>query len=350
VIFSGRRATNIALKPLKNMTNIHEEKFMQSQLKLSTEVQELLICPLCKTKLEPIGEDFVCRNTKCKTHFPIVNGIPVVINETSSIFSIDDFVSQRSTTFDLQNLQGSKLKEALKKLIPSISRDTKSKQNYDKFANLLLSQSTEPRILVVGGGILGIGMESLLSHHSIELIESDVSFGPRTTIICDAHDIPFEKNSFDGVIVQVVLEHVADPYKCVEEIHRVLKEDGLVYAETPFLQQVHMGRYDFTRFTHLGHRRLFRRFEEIDSGIVSGPGTVLAQSFQYFLMSLTKSKAIKKIINVFSRYLFFHLKYFDYLIDEASLIDGASCFYFIGKKSIHTLSDKELIKLYRGPM
>ena len=32
--------------------------------------------------------------------------------------------------------------------------------------------------------------------------------------------------------------------------NKVLKEGGLVNAETP-LQQVHEGRYDFTRFTYL---------------------------------------------------------------------------------------------------
>ncbi len=41
-------------------------------------------------------------------------------------------------------------------------------------------------------------------------------------LICDAHDIPFADRSFDGVIVQAVLEHVVDPFRCCEEIHRVL--------------------------------------------------------------------------------------------------------------------------------
>ncbi len=82
--------------------------------------------------------------------------------------------------------------------------------------------------------------------------------------------------SFDGVICQAVLEHVLDPYRCVEEIHRVLRPNGLVYAETPFMQQVHGGTHDFTRFTHLGHRRLFRKFAEVDSGVVCGPGMALA--------------------------------------------------------------------------
>ena len=53
----------------------------------------------------------------------------------------------------------------------------------------------------------------------------------------------------------------------MKEIYRVLKSDGIVYIETPFMQQVHGGKYDFTRFTYLGHRRLFARFQEIESGI-----------------------------------------------------------------------------------
>ena len=37
---------------------------------------------------------------------------------------------------------------------------------------------------------------------------------------------------------------------------------GIVYAETPFMQQVHEGAYDFTRYTVLGHRYLFKKFKQ----------------------------------------------------------------------------------------
>jgi hypothetical protein len=54
------------------------------------------------------------------------------------------------------------------------------------------------------------------------------------------------------------------PRAFVGEIWRVLREGGLVHAETPFLQQVHAGGpHDFVRFTSSGRRHLFRRFEEI---------------------------------------------------------------------------------------
>jgi hypothetical protein len=135
----------------------------------------------------------------------------------------------------------------------------------------------------------------------------------------------------------------------VEEIHRVLKKQGLVYAETPFMQQVHMGRYDFTRFTYLGHRRLFREFEEIDSGATAGPGTVLAWSYKYFLLSFASSKALTRLIMIFAHLTSFYLKYFDYyLIHKAGTLDAASGFYFMGRKGGQALSDRDLIKLYRG--
>ena len=34
--------------------------------------------------------------------------------------------------------------------------------------------------------------------------------------------------SFDGVMIQAVLEHVLEPTRVVAEIHRVLKPDGLL--------------------------------------------------------------------------------------------------------------------------
>ncbi len=320
---------------------------MQSQINISQPVQELLCCPICRSKLKLAEKQFECTNSECAANFPIVDGIPVLINEESSVFSIDDFVSQRKLFYE--NVAEDKLKQTVRRLIPKIGKNIKGAINYSRLSDVLLSQSTSPRVLVIGGSILGQGMESFAHNAAIDLVESDVAFGPRTRLICDAHDIPFENESFDGVIVQAVLEHVVDPYRCSAEIHRVLKKEGVLYAETPFMQQVHGGRYDFTRFTHLGHRRLFRRFEEIDSGAVCGPGMALAWSYQYFLLSFTASRTLRGFIKVFASLTSFFLKYFDYyLIDKQGTLDAASGYYFMGRKSEQVLSDQDLIKLYKG--
>lgn len=305
-----------------------------------------IVCPCCLTKLSKSKDFLVCQNTECCKSFPIINGIPVLINEEESVFNIQDFIESKDTTF---NLKKSKIKSIAKKLIPSTSLNVGARENYKKLSFLLTKKNANPVVLVIGGSILGEGMESIVNEPKIQLVESDVTFGPRTKIIFDAHSIPFPDEYFDCVIIQAVLEHVVDPFKCVDEVYRVLKKNGVVYAETPFIAQVHMGKYDFHRFTHLGHRRLFRNFEEIESGAVCGPGMALAWSYSYFIFSFFRSKRIRKLLIAFTSLTSFFLKYFDYyLIKKPGTYDAALGFYFMGQKSDTVLDDRELLELYRG--
>lgn len=277
----------------------------------------------------------------------MVDGIPVLINERKSVFAIDDFVRYRRTFFSNGSKTG--IGKMISALVPSIGSNIRGASNYKRLSIMLRERSRAPRVLVLGGSILGDGVRHLADDPSIDLVETDVSHGPRTMLICDAHDLPFEGQSFDCVIAQAVLEHVVDPYRCSEEIWRVLKDGGLVYAETPFMQQVHGGRYDFTRFTHLGHRRLFRRFEEVDSGAVCGPGMALAWSWQFFLLSFARTRPMRAVLRAFAAFTSFFLKYFDaYLIRRPGALDAASGLFFMGRKSDDVLTDRELIGMYRG--
>jgi len=319
-------------------------------MKVKESLLSHIVCPRCKNTLKEEGDFLSCDYESCNLNFPYLeNDVPILINEENSIFLIHQVKSSGVNTLGM--LKETKLKSFFTQFIPSIGNNIQGKKNYLEFLDLLLSKKTTPNILVVGGSTVGSGMESIVNSDSLNLVETDIYLGSRTDIICDAHDIPFEDGFFDGVIIQAVLEHVVDPYRCVEEVHRVLGEDGLVYAETPFMQQVHMGRHDFTRFTHLGHRRLFRKFTELKSGIVCGPGMALAWSFHYFLLSFTQSKPLRKLITVFASFSTFFLKYFDYyLVDKNGSYDSASGFFFIGEKNDTSLSDLELIKLYKGAL
>ncbi|HEX6287610.1 MAG TPA: methyltransferase domain-containing protein [Herpetosiphonaceae bacterium] len=328
----------------KRQTQSAHEQHGSSAIKLSPAMQQRLRCPVCRAALDLVGSQLRCTNTECDGSFPIVHGVPVLINEAASVFSTQDFINLRPTYFK----QDGPVVQTIRRFIPKISANIKGARNFQQFARLLLERADAPKVLIIGGGILGQGAEHLLDPR-IELVESDVALGPRTAMIADAHDIPFEDETFDGVIAQAVLEHVVDPHRCVEEIHRVLKHGGYVYAETPFIQQVHGRRYDFTRFTHLGHRRLFRNFEEVDGGATCGPGMALAWTYQYFLLSFTTWKPARAALRAFARLTSFYLKYFDYyLIDKAGTLDAASGYYFIGRKAGTVLSDRELIMLYKG--
>jgi len=196
-------------------------------------------------------------------------------------------------------------------VLPRISHNPVARQNYSRLAALLTEYAPSPRVLIVGGGALGEGMGVLDEGQDIDLIETDVYVGERTTLVCDAHDLPFRDASFDAVVAQAVFEHVLDPYRCVAEIHRVLRPGGYVYSETPFMQQVHLGRFDFTRFTHLGHRRLLRAFKEVDSGPVGGPGEALAWSVQYFLLAFSRRRTVRMVVRGFASVTLFWLKEVD---------------------------------------
>jgi SAM-dependent methyltransferase len=319
---------------------------VNESLKLDQAWVAVMRCPVCGSHLECLGQALRCTLNSCATTFPIVNGCPIVLNERSSVFRNEDFLTQQNLFFDLHP---SRFSNFLKRLLPSIDSNLKANANFSRLAALLAERNAPSKVLVLGGSILGAGMQIIASAPRLELMETDVSFGPRTRLICDAHDIPFGDATFDALIVQAVLEHVADPQRCAEECYRVLKPDGLIYAETPFMQQVHGGRYDFTRFTLLGHRRLFRKFSEIDAGAVSGPGMALAWSYKYFLGSFSSSRRIRQLATAFAAYTSFFLKYFDhYLVDRPGALDAALGYFFLGRKSNSVLTDRELVAQYKG--
>lgn len=49
----------------------------------------------------------------------------------------------------------------------------------------------------------------------------------------DAHDLPFEDNSFDVVTCQTLLIHVKKPFSVLQEMKRVVKNDGIVICSEP---------------------------------------------------------------------------------------------------------------------
>ncbi len=59
-------------------------------------------------------------------------------------------------------------------------------------------------------------------------------------------------DQFDIVIVDQVLEHVADPERAIRNIHAMIKPGGLALIATPFLFRVHARPHDFTRWTQEG--------------------------------------------------------------------------------------------------
>jgi SAM-dependent methyltransferase len=234
-------------------------------------------------------------------------------------------------------------------MLPTLSRNLRAAENYRRFAQLLEeSGNAGSRVLILGSGDVGSGLRAILDLPHLEFVETDVMLGDRVSVVCDAQDVPFADETFDGVVIQGVLEFLPRVESCLAHVHRVLKPGGIVYAETPFMQQVG-GRYDLTRYTDRGHRRLFRSFEEVVSGPVGGPGMALGWSYKYFLLSFASSHWLRRALTVMAHLTAFWLKYTDhFLIGRPGAVDAAAGFAFLGRKSEDAVSDREVIAGYRG--
>lgn len=288
--------------------------------------------------------------------YPLVAGVPILINEQRSPFRIAEYLPQAQPS--IASRLAHSLRELCVEALPSLSRNVGSRENFRALAALMRERDPHPghsgtsdrfRVLVVGGASAGVGFQALLEQSDVDIVETDVALTDRTQIVCDGHDLPFVDGAFHAVVCQAVLEHVLDPARVVSEIHRVLAKDGLVYSEVPFMQQVHGGRYDVTRFTLLGHRRLYRCFDEVRSGAQGGPGMALGWSLWYFMRALARGRGGRALAAALARVLFFWLKYVDDLIVERpAAIDAASGTFFMGRRRAVPVTDIEILASYRG--
>ncbi len=158
-----------------------------------------------------------------------------------------------------------------------------------------LADAATPRVLVVGGATVGQGADWLVGDSSWTTVTFDIYPTDDTSLVADAHRIPLADGSVDVVWVQAVLEHVYRPDVVVAEIRRVMKPGGVVYAETPFLQPVHEGAFDFTRFTVAGHTMLFGGFEPMMNGPIGGPGAMLNLAVRGLVAGLTRSDFLARV-------------------------------------------------------
>ena len=269
----------------------------------------------------------------------MADGQPVLIDFENSIFDRELYEQGHGSVMH-RDVTGTSFRSRLHLFING--RNQVAPKQCGHFLHHVKRKTSRPTVLVIGGGKIGQGAGSLYSDPDIEIVGTDVYASPYTCLLADAHGLPFPTASFDGVWVQAVLEHALEPATVVAEVHRVLKPGGLVYAETPFMQEVHEGAYDFTRFTLSGHRWLFKHFEQIDAGVVSGPGVALVWSIRYLSRALGTGEAVARLVSL----PFFWLRYLDRLTRGRAAADGASGVFFFGRRSERRLSPKAMPEYY----
>jgi glycosyltransferase involved in cell wall biosynthesis/GT2 family glycosyltransferase/SAM-dependent methyltransferase len=92
------------------------------------------------------------------------------------------------------------------------------------------------------------------------VVEVEFAIFGHTDVIADAHELPFDDEVFDAVIVMNAFEHYREPHRVAEELRRVLKPEGKILVRTAFMQPLHEQPMHFFNCTRYGLAEWFKNF------------------------------------------------------------------------------------------
>lgn len=142
-------------------------------------------------------------------------------------------------------------------------------------------------------------------------INLDLFAVPGVDVAGDAERLPFRSGVFRRVECDAVLEHVRNPIEVVNEIRRVLAEDGYAHLVVPFCHPFHEYPKDFRRFTPDGLKQLTGPLEVVAEGWRTGPtATLLVVTLEYFKL-LLPWRLWRGAAHVIFGWLLFPFRYLD---------------------------------------
>jgi SAM-dependent methyltransferase len=95
----------------------------------------------------------------------------------------------------------------------------------------------------------------------VEFCGVDIQDGENVDQVEDVHKLTFADAAFNAVFALETLEHVADPIRATQEMHRVLAPGGLLAISSQMFFPIHAHPWDYWRFTPEGFDLLLKDFE-----------------------------------------------------------------------------------------
>ncbi len=116
-----------------------------------------------------------------------------------------------------------------------------------------------------------------------EYVGCDMREGTGVDRVLNLHSIDQASDSVGTVISLDTLEHVEFPHKALQEIHRILKPDGIVVISSVLHFRIHATPYDYWRFTPHGFASLLSPFASSFvgfAGLERFPHTIVGIGFK----------------------------------------------------------------------
>ena len=299
---------------------------------LRNKIVKILACPSCKSSRIIISDqDVKCQ--ECCTTYKMFHDTPVMIKPDSPV--LDWYEPRKDAIESTRNTLGTTVSYLYKLLRPQDRVWTRKSQ---KALNDVLKEkkpdAEDSNVVLIGAGVEAVYRRALAPYHG--LLRVGLAKRGDVDIFSDICDLPLADNSIDLILSSSVLEHVYNVELAAMEMYRVLKPDGYVYAEIPFIRTYHLIPVDYQRYTTSGIEALFQRngFTVVDKGICSGPFTAAVLFFVDFISALLLfNKYLRATVRLSLSIIMHPLKYLDLFCEDSKWAEICACnFYYIGKK------------------
>jgi SAM-dependent methyltransferase len=272
----------------------------------------ILECTKCRGFLDHVKGALVCQ--KCKTSFSIREGKIYFDtpprHETAEAGIKERFKKVLGTKYNLVvNLVAPIYPFSVRKVIVA---------HIDPARNLVVD---------VGAGARRVHPDII----TLDLFDYDT-----VDIVCSVDRLPFAPNSVDGFVSLAVIEHLSDPFALVESLHRATRTGGVGVHDVPFMYHFHESPRDFMRFTHMGLRLLFKRWNVVRLFNTAGPFSLALASGVEIIASLLSfgNGRVKELIYLGVCGLTFPIKFLDWpFVNKQGMFSIAPGFCIVVAKS-----------------
>lgn len=130
-------------------------------------------------------------------------------------------------------------------------------------SRILLEQELIPILQKTwGGNILDVGSKDArykkhIQHFTYTTLDNDPKH--KTDIIADITTYK-TKQKYDTILCTQVLEHIPNPQKAIQQMHKLLKKGGTLILTTPFIFPIHSNS-DYYRFSPQALQELLKKFK-----------------------------------------------------------------------------------------